>query len=81
MYVPLKIQQLRYVVAVADYGGYSFAAEALHRTQPAISLGIKELEARFGEPIFERQGAGRLTPFLVPYACRNFVSFWDCTIE
>lgn len=63
MDAPLKIQQLRYVLAVADYGTYRLAAEALHRTQPAISLGIKELEARFGEPIFERQGAGKLTPF------------------
>jgi len=45
---PLKIQQLRYVVAAVESGGFKAAADRLHRTQPAISLGIKELESRFG---------------------------------
>ena len=60
---PLKIQQVRYVVAAVENGGYKAAAERLHRTQPAISLGIKELEGRLGQPLFEKQGQGRLTPF------------------
>jgi DNA-binding transcriptional LysR family regulator len=60
---PLKIQQLRYVVAAVESGGFKAAADRLHRTQPAISLGIKELESRFGQPLFEKQGQGRLTPF------------------
>jgi DNA-binding transcriptional LysR family regulator len=60
---PLKIQQLRYVVTAVDSGGFKAAAERLNRTQPAISLGIRELESRFGQPLFEKQGQGRLTPF------------------
>ena len=60
---PLKIQQLRYVVTAVESGGFKAAAERLNRTQPAISLGIRELESRFGQPLFEKQGQGRLTPF------------------
>lgn len=59
----LKIQQLRYVLAVHDLGGFSAAANALARTQPALSLGIRELERTLGEPIFEKQASGVLTPF------------------
>ncbi|MCH1491304.1 MAG: LysR family transcriptional regulator [Luminiphilus sp.] len=59
----LKLQQLRYVLAVLDDGGFKAAAKRLHRTQPALSLGVRELEDGLGAPIFERQGAGGLTPF------------------
>ena len=31
---PLKIQQLRYVVAAVESGGFKAAADRLHRTQP-----------------------------------------------
>ena len=60
---PLKIQQLRYLVAVIDEGGFQAAAQRLHRTQPALSLGIKELENRLGAPLLEKQGGVRLTGF------------------
>ena len=60
---PLKIQQLRYVLAIVDCGGFHAAAKTLHRTQPALSLGVKELESRLGEQLFEKQPAGQLTPF------------------
>jgi len=61
--VPLKLQQLRYVLAVVDSGGFKGAAKLLHRTQPALSLGIRELEQRLGSAIFEKSGNTRLTPF------------------
>ncbi|KXS36112.1 MAG: HTH-type transcriptional regulator ybhD [Halomonadaceae bacterium T82-2] len=59
----LKIQPLRYVVAVVDEGGFHAAARRLHRSQPALSMAIKELEQRLGEPLFEKAGKSRLTPF------------------
>jgi DNA-binding transcriptional LysR family regulator len=59
----LKLQQLRYVLAVLDEGGFKAAAKHLHRTQPALSLGIRELEDSLGAALLEKQGAGRLTPF------------------
>lgn len=63
MYQGLKLQQLRYALAVLDDGGFKAAAKRLHRSQPALSLGVRELEDGLGAPIFERQGAGGLTPF------------------
>ncbi|MBB3191246.1 LysR substrate-binding domain-containing protein [Halomonas cerina] len=59
----LKIQPLRYVLAIMDEGGFHAAARHLHRTQPALSMAIRELEQRLGEPLFEKGGKATLTPF------------------
>ena len=63
----LKITQLRHFVWVAELKGFHAAAEKAHRTQPAISLSIKDLENKLGEPLFEKRNAkatnAELTPF------------------
>ncbi|MDX1608784.1 MAG: LysR substrate-binding domain-containing protein [Halofilum sp. (in: g-proteobacteria)] len=59
----VKIQQLRYFVLVAETKSYHAAAERAARTQPAISLAIRELEQRLGQPLFERGNKTELTPF------------------
>lgn len=59
----LKIQQLRYAVLVHELGSFQAAANRLHRSQPAISLGIRELEAQLDAPIFEKKRQGKLTAF------------------
>ncbi|WP_323754627.1 LysR family transcriptional regulator [Marinobacter sp.] len=59
----LKIQQLRYVITVVDEGGFNAAAKRVHRTQPALSMAVRELEQRLGQNIFERGGKSQLTPF------------------
>src|SRR5438445_3026100 len=51
-------QQLRAFHAVASEGGFTRAAAALHRTQPAVSAQIKALESRYGVTLFERLGRG-----------------------
>lgn len=48
------LQQLRYLVAVADLLHFSRAADMLHVTQPTLSMQIKELEQRLGVPLIER---------------------------
>ena len=59
----LKIQPLRYVLAIVDHGGFHAAARQLHRSQPAVSMAVRELEARLGEALFEKGAQASLTPF------------------
>jgi DNA-binding transcriptional LysR family regulator len=58
----LDIDQLRTFIAIADVGSFTRAADAVHKTQSAVSMQMKKLEERLGKPIFERDGrASRLT--------------------
>jgi DNA-binding transcriptional LysR family regulator len=50
----LDINQLEVFLGVAREKSFSRAAEALHRTQPAISQAIRRLETELGEPLFDR---------------------------
>ncbi|WP_366554765.1 LysR family transcriptional regulator [Aquibaculum sediminis] len=50
----MDVDLLRAFVAVADSGGFSAAARVLNRTQSAVSLQIKRLEAQLGAPLFNR---------------------------
>lgn len=50
----LDIDLLRAFVAVADAGGFTAAADRLGRTQAAVSLKIKRLEASLGKRVLER---------------------------
>lgn len=63
----LKISQLRHFVWVAELKGFHAAAEKAHRTQPAISLSIKDLESKLGEPLFEKRNAKSSNAELTPY--------------
>ena len=49
-----SMQQLRYLVAVADHLHFRRAAEACNVTQPTLSAQIKELELRLGTTLVER---------------------------
>ncbi|MFN3145669.1 MAG: LysR substrate-binding domain-containing protein [Paracoccaceae bacterium] len=51
------LQQLRYLVAVADTLHFRRAAEACHVTQPTLSAQLKELEAKLGVELVERSRA------------------------
>jgi DNA-binding transcriptional LysR family regulator len=57
----LNLDLLRAFVAVRQAGGFSGAASLLHRTQPAVSLQIKRLEARVGGAVFERSRSGKIS--------------------
>lgn len=61
MHIP--IHALRYFVLVAETRSYKLAAQKAHRTQPALSLALKQLEATLGQPVFEPQDRTRLTTF------------------
>jgi DNA-binding transcriptional LysR family regulator len=58
----MDINQLEVFLAVAQERSFSRAAEALHRTQPAVSQSIRRLETELGEPLFDRSSKdGTLT--------------------
>jgi DNA-binding transcriptional LysR family regulator len=50
----LPIDVLRSFVTVAEFGSYTQASELLSRSQPAISMQIKRLEALLGHVLFQR---------------------------
>ena len=59
----LKITQLRYFVLVAQLKSFHGAAKQAYRTQPALSLAVRELEQKLGQALFEKGGKTELTPF------------------
>jgi LysR family hydrogen peroxide-inducible transcriptional activator len=52
----MELDQLRYVVAVADTGNFTRAAERSHITQPSLSQQILNLESEVGHKLFHRLG-------------------------
>ncbi len=52
----LSFRQLRVFLEVAQRGGVTAAANALHLTPPAVSMQIKELENQVGLQLFDRNG-------------------------
>jgi len=59
----VNLRTLEYVVAVADLGHFSRAAERCKVSQPTLSLQIRSLETQLGIELFERSTHPvRLTP-------------------
>ncbi len=54
----MEIRQLRTVLAIAETGSLTKAAELLHVVQPALSRQLKQLEDELGAPLFERNRLG-----------------------
>jgi LysR family hydrogen peroxide-inducible transcriptional activator len=50
----MTLQELRYLVALAEYGHFGRAAEACHVTQPTLSTQLRKLEDSLGAVLFER---------------------------
>lgn len=73
---------LRTFVAIADTGNFTRAADQLGRTQSAISMQMKRLEATVGDPLFDRGSRGvfltRKGDHLLTYA-RRVVALLDET--
>ena len=54
----MNLQQLRYVIAVAESGSMSGAARATFISQSALSTAVKELEEELGIKVFDRSSRG-----------------------
>jgi len=67
----MNFQQLKYVKALVDEGSFGGAAARCNVTQPTLSNGIAQLEAEFGQRLFQRTTRSvRLTAYgehLLPF--------------
>ncbi|HEY4460911.1 MAG TPA: LysR family transcriptional regulator [Pseudonocardiaceae bacterium] len=77
----MTLDEVEAFVCIAEVGGFTEASRRLHRTQPAISRRIHELEDSLGAALFERVGrrvtltdAGRA---LLPYAQAALAAIQD----
>ena len=50
----LELDLLKTIVAIAETGNFSAAAEVVHRTPSAVSMQVKRIEELLGRPIFNR---------------------------
>jgi len=51
----MELRDLKYFQQVAQLGHFGRAAEAVHRTQPAVSKSVQRLEAEFEAELFTRE--------------------------
>jgi DNA-binding transcriptional LysR family regulator len=58
----MDIEEVRAFLAIAETGGFTRAGQRLHRSQPAISRRLDQLELELGAQLFDRmRGHARLT--------------------
>lgn len=63
MAIELTVTHYRHFLLVAELRSFGLAAAHAHRSQPALSLSIKEMEQRLGQALFERGTPVSLTEF------------------
>jgi LysR family hydrogen peroxide-inducible transcriptional activator len=59
-HMAMTLQELRYLVAIADHCHFGRAAAACHVTQPTLSAGLRKLEDELGLALCERSRRGAL---------------------
>ncbi|GED90312.1 transcriptional regulator CynR [Streptomyces sp. 6-11-2] len=65
----LELRHLRYLLAVAEHGSFTRAAEDLRISQPTLSQQVRQLERTVGVPLLDRSGRSvRLTDAGETYA-------------
>lgn len=52
----MELHQLRYVIAVAEEGSFTRAADRLYLAQPSLSVQVRKLEQELGTRLFSRLG-------------------------
>ncbi len=81
----IDIDQLKTLMAIADTGSFTRAAEAVNKTQSAVSMQMKRLEERVGRAVFGKDG--RAVKFtedgerLLDYARRIVRLSHECVIS
>jgi DNA-binding transcriptional LysR family regulator len=65
----MQLRDIQYVIAAAESGSFSKAAEAIYVTQPTLSQAIQRLEEELGEKLFVREK----NPISLTYAGKLFL--------
>lgn len=80
-----SLQQLTTFRAVAEFGGFSHAADELGMSQPAVSQQVRLLEQQLGVQLFERRPRGTVLTdageALLPLAVRSLDAIDALTLE
>lgn len=74
--IGVTIDEIEAFVSIARLGGFARAAEALHRSQPAISRRIEMLEDELDTPLFERVRGG----VVLTEAGRSFLPYAEAVL-
>ena len=79
----IKLSQLRHFITVVEQKGFHAAARKTFRSQPAISLAIKDLEEKLGGTLFEKNSKAEPTALgrlLYPLA-KDLVLHYERTLR
>lgn len=80
----MTLQQLNYVIAIAETGSFRRAADRLYIAQPSLTGAVRELEKELGVTLFNRSGKGAsLTADgmnFLPYA-RSVMTQYDSLLD
>ncbi len=75
----MTLQQLNYIITIAEIGSMNRAAEKLYVSQPSLTSAVKELERELGITLFNRTGRGiTLTAEgadFLPYARQVYIQY------
>ncbi len=75
----MTLQQMKYIIAIVQYGSITEASKRLFITQPSLSNAVKDIETETGIEIFQRSVKGITltsdgTEFL---DAKSYSIFWD----
>jgi len=80
----ISLEQWRALVAVVDDGGYAAAAEAIHKSQSAVTYAVQQVEKLLGVKAFRLEGrkavltpVGRMLYSRSP-SCRPLIRIIRC---
>lgn len=77
----MNIDDMRYILKIAEQGNISNAAKILFITQPTLSQRLQKVESELGVRLFERNRFGEVSPTeagnLFCSGCRHILSHYD----